>query len=448
LENSVAALLKADGGVAGTAFLFRKEEDFCYWFTCHHVISGLEKLRLGLHFSDDKMPEVLEAEYVAEYSNPDKDVAVLKTKLEESLNAREPLLMGNVSLIPNQTLDVTSIGFTPRNIKNFISGQIFSAKLTYGQEPQFFIHKETTAMGVQKLGNPWNIALPKTRSRVFNLSASTVNIEGGFSGSPVCVTMANGQLLCVGMVNQVSTANKTSGMAITFTELFNAAGTAIPFYPYAQCIIIVVAAKGDEIKQKAEGGEFFYTGDLAASYYSSRNNWQLFKEEANIETMLENIGYLRFTWQLATVYLDDVRELEQFIKYTPQALFFIIDSCSFGVPELKNIIEESDSQFFRAAYLFPLCEKRFTWEQKDRLRKEQKAHMPRVFKSEWVRKRRGECAHREDFLKNVEFMIEEAVKQSMRLHQDEVALRVEQAGFQPVGAIPRPILNIRTPNRG
>src|SRR5882724_3952771 len=140
LESSVAAVLKADGSVAGTAFLFRKEEDFCYWFTCQHVVSNLAKLQLGLNFSDDAAPERIETEYVVERSRPEADVAVLKTKTNERLQLYEALQMGDLPLKPNETEAVTSIGFTPRNVKNFISGQVFSATLSYGQKPKFFIH--------------------------------------------------------------------------------------------------------------------------------------------------------------------------------------------------------------------------------------------------------------------------------------------------------------------
>jgi hypothetical protein len=442
LEDSVAAVLTDNGEVAGTAFLFRKGEVY-HWFTCHHVIARLSRLRLGRSFKDGRAADVIEAEYVADRSDPSKDIAVLKTGQAEVLNQCVPLSMGEKHLGLNQEEKVTGIGFTPMNIKYFANGDEFPATLRPGQRPQVLVHRELESDEIRSLGNTWNIPMPFAKVRVFQLQTHNTPLDGGFSGSPVCVTTNNNTLLCVGMLCQASTRVEGVGFVTRYEELFSAAGTHIPFYPYADCVVLVLAAKLGEIEPHISGAHVLDKSVLFSIYNNSeRDGWRCLDQETDIKSLIGQPTPER-TWQLATVYLDDFSELKTFLKSIPGAVCFIVDCCSFVVPELKEIFSDADAQHYHAAYLFPMPDSRFTAAQKERLRRERAAKMP-ALEAYWVKRRIEECSRIEEFERRFEDLIERAVEVTTRLvTKEEMGRLLQQAGVIPGRGGRMPVFSVR-----
>lgn len=435
VEHTVAAVLDGGGGVAGTAFLFRREEGGCYWFTCHHVIAELESLRLGINFKSAVAGNVIEAEYVAAASATTKDIAVLRTDSAAALAEFAPLPMGDalVGAAFSETAQATGIGFTPSNVKGFQNGRDFTMTLRRGQAPELVVHPEDVSEKIAALSHPWNIPNPYAECRVFNLAGSDVPLDGGLSGSPICITTKNSTLLCVGMLSQSSTRMPGNGLAIRYEELFSAAGTLIPFYPYADCVILVIAAKLDEITPHVSDAHVLKDSNLCTIYSErDRNGWKCI-DNKNIMELLHGKQKPYRTWQIATVYLEDLREMDSFLRDAAGPLFYIIDGCSLSVPELKPVVEEADRHYFHAAYLFPRHEARVTNADLERFKEEA---MPHVYGQRWIRLRVKECTVRDDFEEKFWALLEKAVEFSARLMPEgEMDRLLTEAG------IPRGVLN-------
>lgn len=446
LERSVAVVLNDHGGVAGTTFLFRSEEGGCYWFTCHHVIAELSSLRLGINFNGEQAGNVIAAEYVADASAPDKDIAVLKTPPDAALEQFLPLPMGDARIGYNESEKATGIGFTPGNIKSFQNGRDFAGTLRRGQEPQMVVHQDDVSEKIAKLGNPWNKPNPYAKSRVFVLRGADVPLDGGFSGSPVCITTKHNSLLCIGMLSQSSTRVQGLGFAIQYQELFSAARTLIPFYPYADCVILVIAAKLDEITPHVSDTHVLEKSSLCKIYSESdRDGWKCM-EDKDIKELVLGQQKADRTWQLATIYLDDLRELETFIKETAGPLFYILDSCSLTLPELEEIVKVADSQHYRAAYLFPRYEARFTYTELEKLRAEMKALMPNISNVRWVKPRVRECTVCDEFEDKFWDLLEKAVQVSAALVNPGEMERLLAEARITRGAVGRmPIPSVRRP---
>lgn len=437
LEQSVAAVLNDQGGVAGTAFLFRREEGGCYWFTCHHVIAELGSLRLGINFKGGIAGNIIKADYIAVSSAPQRDIAVLKTAPDAALKLFAPLPMGDarVGSTYNETEQATGIGFTPSNVKNFQNGRDFAATLRRGQAPQVVVHPEDVSEKIAALGNPWNIPNPYAQSRVFNLVGSDVPLDGGFSGSPICISTKNSTLLCVGMLSQSTTRMLGNGLAIQYQDLFSAAGTLIPFYPYADCVVLVIAAKLDEIIPHVSDTHVLKKSALRTIYSESdRDGWKCM-DDKDVRELLRGRQKPDRTWQLATVYLEDLREMQLFITDAAGPLFYIIDTCSLTIPELEEIVKEADRHHFHAAYLFPRHEARFTHAELEKLRAEMKTQMPQVSNKRWVRSRVKECTVRDDFEEKFWALVEKAVEVSAALMPEgEMERLLDEVGV-PRGAV-------------
>jgi hypothetical protein len=210
------------------------------------------------------------------------------------------------------------------------------------------VHPEDVSAKIEALGNVWNVPNPHAECRVFVLYQAAEPLDPGLSGSPVCVTTKYDDLLCVGMLSQSSTKVHGYGFAIQFHELFSAARTLIPFYPYADCVVLIVAAKLSEITPHVSDAHVLKKHDLCTIYSEDdRDAWKCMDQDIK-----ELMGYLQKddrTWQLATVYLDRMEEMEKFIESTPGPLFYILDSCSLTVPELEKVVKMADDQHYHAS---------------------------------------------------------------------------------------------------
>jgi hypothetical protein len=460
LINSVAAVLKDDGSIAGTAFLFRRGEAFCFWLTCHHVVADLSCLRLAFGHGDPENPLVKEAVYLKEYSRPDKDIAVLQTPTYPELQGFIPLPMGGAPLDTYQfEMEAIGIGFAPNNLKNYPEGQVYKAAMRRGQKGAFSFGLDPEIRArITALNNPWNVVAEVASIQVLNLNNADVPIEQGYSGGPICIDDGEGNLMAIGMVNlaarypayqmrETEIKVRSSGMAISFEEIYSVVGTLIPFHRYADCVIIVLAAKQDEMERYLKSVEKLWAPSVVHSSYdeNDRDKWVSFDSELKetIELLLRE-SRPRYNWQLATVYLESA-ELEAYFKETDGAVLFIVDSCSVCIPELQRMIGEADTQVHRATYLFPMCELRFLGPMREELRKFKNDSLARVVRNANARNRSEECATKHDFKKRVEALIELAVKQSMQLTgQDRIDQRFSRADIGAAQGVNRqPTLNFR-----
>jgi hypothetical protein len=446
LENSVAAVLSDDDKVAGTAFLFRKDDAFCYWFTCHHVIADLAALRLGLGFEDRKPKAIVAADYVVAHSAADQDVAVLKTPSGASLAAYVPLPMGRVRVGETENLPSRGIGFTPKNTTTFPGGQAYPGTLSRGQEPSVNLQLATPPESVLALGNPWNTPAKAPRSAIAMLmfASDHVAIEGGFSGGPVIMTTNHGTPLCVGMLCQVFKNREQLAFAIDFSVLVAAAGNLIPFYPYADCVVLALVARLDEITPYVSAAHVLNGRPLAEVYdQKDRDRWNCLNDGTSLKALMDRVDTEQ-TLQLASIYLDDFSHLKEFIVKNPGPLCFIVDCCSFAVPELREIFGEADRRHFHAAYLFPMPDTRFTATQKDELRQQRQQCMPEVFGADWIDDRRDECSRPEEFAKRLEPLIEASAKVATQM----VTEKKRQQFLRNYGMRPAPVSKLPTLSLG
>jgi hypothetical protein len=115
---------------------------------------------------------VYDANWVEEYSNMSKDIAVLS--VEGSCPAK-PLVQGD-KIYPN--LKVYGYGFLEKTIQNTPKGVNFSGRLSPGVIPIEFKEKAT------KGRNIWN-SKPKVNVMGYKIIECD-NLGSGLSGSPVC----------------------------------------------------------------------------------------------------------------------------------------------------------------------------------------------------------------------------------------------------------------------
>lgn len=439
LEKSVAPIVSGDGSIKGSAFLFRKEKGTCFWFTCHHVIAPLEALQIGERHEGSNGLKAVKVEYIEEESNPEKDIAVLRSD-EGSFRSFLPLPMGDVGPhLKNSPFEVTGIAFSPGQMQNFVSGRIFHATLTQGQEIEFRgINRDDEFKGIDVPINPWNVFIDKFKVRCFNFVSSNVDIQGGYSGSPLCVYGKDQKFICVGMVNQRSLQNNTRGTAIAFEELFSTANALIPFYDYSGCVVIVVAATRDEMLQHEKTTRIskILNGSSVYENYGKldRNEWIAFDTRRSVHEVLREIEtQSERKWQIATAYLDDYegRELEEYLINPKGALLFIVDSLSIDIQSLSSIVAEADRQYHRATYLFPICEKRFfNPDSRENIRDHIKPYLNHLARASIGNYRTEECAHEVDFRKRFLALIDSAIVQSEAIRDPRrISERLQLSGI-------------------
>ena len=149
----------------GTGFFIQKE----YCITCHHVIckmKGIEVEHNGILY---------DAKWVKEYSDMEKDIAVLNVK-----NCRAEPLQCSRQALPQ--LEVVGFGWLLNLIDNMPQGTQFNGKLQYGGDIAEFPPEDV----VMSKKNEWN-KKPKVSVECYQLNT---NIAGpGISGSPVFYTV-------------------------------------------------------------------------------------------------------------------------------------------------------------------------------------------------------------------------------------------------------------------
>ncbi|BAY83119.1 HEAT domain protein repeat-containing protein [Calothrix parasitica NIES-267] len=170
LRESMVKILNPDNNnVAGSGFIIREDG---YLITCHHVIYLLNSLQVEYRGKE------YEADWCAEFSNPEKDIAVLKINVEDAKAA--PII--NPS---NLSTSVKVYGFPPNRSNNFPEGFDVDGKEITASAP---INCVSTykVREIENPSNPWN-KLPQENStfdshRIINANGK---VDSGTSGGAV-----------------------------------------------------------------------------------------------------------------------------------------------------------------------------------------------------------------------------------------------------------------------
>jgi len=119
VRRATCQVLKNDGQTHnGTAFCILPDGTL---LTCHHVIAGLTSLKVKLQGSSN----VIDAQYLADRSDPDSDLAVLKIP---------PDLLPAVQLArARDAATVYGYGYRPKTLQQEPEGHSFSGRLSPGQ---------------------------------------------------------------------------------------------------------------------------------------------------------------------------------------------------------------------------------------------------------------------------------------------------------------------------
>ncbi len=155
-----------NNNVAGSGFIIREDG---HLITCHHVIYLLSSLQV------EYWGKVYEADWCEEFSNPDKDIAVLKINLE---NAKAVPIINP----PDFSISVKVYGFPPNKSNNFPQGfDVDGENIT----PSAPINSVSTykVREIKNPSNPWN-KLPQENSTFLSHRIDT-KVESGSSGGAV-----------------------------------------------------------------------------------------------------------------------------------------------------------------------------------------------------------------------------------------------------------------------
>jgi hypothetical protein len=167
LREATVKILGPDGKtVAGSGFIIRSDG---YLITCHHVIYQLDQLRV------EYQGKIYEAEWCEDYSNPEVDLAILKSDLTDArpvpiINPRE--LSGSVNVY----------GFPRAQDRYFPEGyDVHAANIHPGSPLLVLPTFPTTKLTI--CNRPWH-RLPQENSS-FLTHRLDQRVESGCSGGPV-----------------------------------------------------------------------------------------------------------------------------------------------------------------------------------------------------------------------------------------------------------------------
>lgn len=160
VRDNIVQIVGEDNQFAGTGFLVQKE----YCVTCHHCICRLDKI-----FVTREGKEKFPAQWVEEYSNVEKDIAVLRVKKHDFL----PLQCKRETY---PKIPVVVVGFPRDDFYHFPEGKDEEGTLA-GTSKQIRWPVENVSGK-----NLWN-KKPEIKIRVYNFEGK---FEEGFSGAPVC----------------------------------------------------------------------------------------------------------------------------------------------------------------------------------------------------------------------------------------------------------------------
>ncbi len=367
LQNSVARVLgsKDTEAPAGTAFLFATADEQQYWMTCHHVVRTLPSVKLAVYANDMLTP--IDCDYCPELSSPGADVAVLKTKLDSDASSSLGLLVlpfGDPSG-SNDYNQWSLIGCGMQmKIGHFLRGAPFRGTFS-AQYDGFHVQADDDKMTreIKALGNPWNIPFAARTTKVYEFFDETCRLEPGFSGSPVCIAPKSAYKvpMCVGMLNarRVEGGSK-HGYVIPFDVIDAACPRMLPFHRFASCVVVVLAAKRDELEMLCSELNEEVLNRLPHYHNSSRDEWQPFRgTDPTVRRLLDGVAreLPPLQLQLASDFLD--RGDESFLQYLGGRhlgpLVYVVDPCSTNVEAIREVAGHASDHSRGAHYIYALC---------------------------------------------------------------------------------------------
>lgn len=376
LQKSVARVLGSEGSSSpfGTAFLFAKADEEQFWMTCHHVIRTLPAVKLAV-YANNALTEI-DCQYCPELSSPMTDVAVFKTNLSRNTCSSLDLVVlpfGDLSTSDGYPQwELIGCGMQ-MSMGQFQGGLPFSGKFS---NPQDGIYEaaddDTTTCHIQNLKNPWNIPFVARSARLYEFCDETSRLEPGFSGSPICIRprSIHDIPMCVGMLRSRRVEGGTLvdgrvqggdkfGYVIPFDEINKACPNTLPFYRFASCVVVILAAKRGELESVNPelGAEFL--NRLPNYHNTSRDEWHPFKiTEPPIKDLLRDLPRGVPSLQLASSFLDDCDGA--FLEYLKEPhmgpLVYVIDPCSMNVDAIQEVAKHVSNHYRGAHYIYALCD--------------------------------------------------------------------------------------------
>lgn len=376
LQKSVARVLGSDGSSStfGTAFLFAEADEEQFWMTCHHVIRTLPAVKLAV-YANDALTEI-DCQYCLELSAPMKDVAVLKTHLSRDTSSSLGLIalpFGDLSASDSYPqLDLVGCGMQ-KSVGQFQRGIPFSGKFS---DPQDGIYEpadtDDTTTYIQSLKNPWNIPFDARTTRLYEFCDETCRIEPGFSGSPICIRprSLHDIPLCVGMLTSRRVEGGTVvdgrvqggdkfGYVIPFDVIDTACPNTLPFYRFASCVVVILAAKRGELESVNSELDAEIQNRLSNYHNTSRDEWHPFRlTEPAIKKLLGELAQEVPPLQLASSFLDGSDGT--FLRYLSERhmgpLVYVIDPCSTNVDAIREVAKHVSNHNRGAHYIYALCD--------------------------------------------------------------------------------------------
>ena len=424
LQPYVARVLSSldPESLAGTAFLFRCEGSTQYWFTCHHVVMSISELYVG--YDRNGKCDVRAATYVPEQSSPHRDIAVLKTEVFE-WKTLTPLKLGDPfahrTQIPPDT-QVLIYGYQkPRTTVGACDIHSPFRRLSAHR----YRLSGLDALPPVPMANPWNCVIAETTDLSTYELTNGVHLAQGLSGAPVCYLTLDDTYACLGMFAQIwhdVQGVARDGVAVRFQDLHESARDLIPFYPYADCLIITVAATQQEMLAAHKTLpplpiplEDWLSLARPEYYGSNRDGWQPFGtdpgDQPNVLTLLQ-ISDLAETWQVVSSYIDAPNAIADALDYNFPGVVFLLDPCSLCLDALAGIIHVANDTHWKASYLILCCEQRVDGPgRRDRLLSLVKTTLPKIEESPYLyQQERSEfVAKKPDFTKRLQTLVRSTV---------------------------------------
>ncbi len=298
------------------------------------------------------------------------DIAVLESRLsDEEMRSLGlvPLPIGSAgSRSPLKGALFVGCGFS-KDAETYPRGINFEGYFTEFQCLQNKADTPDDCKSIAAMGKPWNIPFEgQQQVDLYEFRDDGSRLERGFSGSPICVEIdpTSGSKMCVGMLSTrrlAANVSSTHGFVIPYEQIKVACVRALPFHPYADCIIVVLAAKKAEFDELCSRLELDGLRQRSPHYHpDARDGWRPFTlEDPTVETMISGAPADSPSWQLSSEYID--RSDPTFVDYLAErdegALVYVIDPSSLDLdaPALREFIRLATDYNRGACYVFPLC---------------------------------------------------------------------------------------------
>ena len=173
VQTATCRIVDEDGEQRGTGFFILPDG---HLLTCHHVIFGLDSLHVALPGDSEPRP----AEYVAEYSNPVADIAVLRV-----MGMQSPAVQVGRT---RESFAANGMGFRPKAGELEPRGHAFSGRVGPGQELVLRIPDRLLAVKdgrADSSDRPWNQLPDDFRIGGVRNFEGASRLEQGISGGPI-----------------------------------------------------------------------------------------------------------------------------------------------------------------------------------------------------------------------------------------------------------------------